>query len=124
MASQGTEESMIDVYITQCDVAEKFLSEPKDVEIINVGGNINGEHADYSPVISADETEMIFTSRRPHYVSEEDSLTILDPTDDFPYETLHISYKDEKTGEWGKSQFMGDTVNDKSHHSSISRAFS
>lgn len=105
----------IDIYIAQCDVAEKFMDNPKDVKIVNLGGNVNTEHPEYAPVISADESQLIFTTRRPHYYSP-DSFPILDPKDNFPYETLYTSTIDEESGEWQKPDFLGDTVNTNGDH--------
>ncbi len=49
----------------QCSVGKAFMSTPvKGVEIENMGEIINSEYSDFTPLITADEKYMIFTSRR------------------------------------------------------------
>jgi outer membrane protein OmpA-like peptidoglycan-associated protein len=51
--------------ISECKVAKELISKPKAVEITNLGPGINSNNIEYSPVISADEDMLMFTSRRP-----------------------------------------------------------
>lgn len=51
--------------IFECRNAMVFKANPVKATIINLGNNINSEFADYAPTVSADESTMIFTSRRP-----------------------------------------------------------
>lgn len=44
--------------------AKEITSKPIECTITNLGDSVNGEFPDYSPVISADETMLSFTSRR------------------------------------------------------------
>ncbi len=50
--------------IKQCGHGKQFISNPLRIEIRNLGKNINTQWGDYVPVISADESILIFTSRR------------------------------------------------------------
>ena len=43
----------------------EFTRHPKNIQIINMGPRINSPYGDYSPVLTADEEILIFTSRRP-----------------------------------------------------------
>ncbi|MBN8702439.1 MAG: PD40 domain-containing protein [Bacteroidetes bacterium] len=54
----------IDNYIKQCNYAKQFIKMPVPVKITNMGPNINTEYRDYAPVISGDESRLIFTSKR------------------------------------------------------------
>ncbi|MBL4668922.1 MAG: PD40 domain-containing protein, partial [Flavobacteriales bacterium] len=49
--------------IEQCNNAIELVKDSLDVEIINLGEQVNSSANEYSPVINADETELIFTYR-------------------------------------------------------------
>ncbi|MGZ4099709.1 MAG: hypothetical protein ACXVNM_12560, partial [Bacteroidia bacterium] len=50
--------------IEMCKTAKELMSSPVNIKIENMGKNLNSPYADYSPVLTADQTVMIFTSRR------------------------------------------------------------
>jgi outer membrane protein OmpA-like peptidoglycan-associated protein len=50
--------------IAMCLSGKKLMSQPVRVKIENLGKIMNSAYADYSPVITADQSIMIFTSRR------------------------------------------------------------
>ena len=56
--------SETDKQLTFCYNAKRFISNPLDVKIDNVGSLINGIYNDYTPVLSADEKVIYFTSDR------------------------------------------------------------
>lgn len=65
-ASPGEiEESDVKVLISQCNNAKAAKAAPKDVEVINLGQDINSKYDDKTPCITADGKKMIFTTRRP-----------------------------------------------------------
>jgi tetratricopeptide (TPR) repeat protein len=51
--------------IFECRNAMIFKANPSGAMITDLDANINSEWPDYAPTISADESTMIFTSRRP-----------------------------------------------------------
>lgn len=51
--------------IFECRNAKVFNANPVSVNITHLSSNINSEWPDYAPTISADESVMIYTSRRP-----------------------------------------------------------
>lgn len=56
----------IDKFVKECKHGIKFLETPrKDVTVKNMGPEINSEYEEITPVVSADEKTIIFTSRRP-----------------------------------------------------------
>lgn len=97
-------------YILQCDYAKEMVKNPVRVKIDNVGGDINSQYPDYSPVITADESEMIFTSRRP-----ETTGGGIDPFMNEPFEDMYIA--DRLNNKWGKARNMGPIVNTDGHDS-------
>ena len=50
--------------ISECKVGKELMAKPVNVEIANMGASINSRYVDYTPVISADEDMIMFTSRR------------------------------------------------------------
>ncbi len=51
--------------IFECRNAMVYKAYPVGVTLVNLDNNINSEWPDYAPTISADESTMIFTTRRP-----------------------------------------------------------
>jgi len=55
----------IDRTIEMCNSAKILVAKPVNVKIENMGRKVNSSYPDYSPVFSADQETMIFTSGRP-----------------------------------------------------------
>ncbi len=93
-----------------CENAKKYLKEPKEVVIKNLGPIVNSRYPDYAPVLNAKEDMLIFTTRRP---------TNLGPRyhDGFFPEDIYISYK--RNGHWTKPEPIH-AVNTKHHDASVS----
>jgi outer membrane protein OmpA-like peptidoglycan-associated protein len=51
--------------IEMCITAKRLVAAPVKVKIQNLGAVVNSAYADYSPVLSADQNSLYFTSRRP-----------------------------------------------------------
>ncbi|NLA24516.1 MAG: OmpA family protein [Bacteroidales bacterium] len=86
--------------IDECNWGKHYVANPNRVFIDNLGSNINSAYPDYAPVIAADESVVIFCSRRPGGVGDQ-----IDPNDLHYYEDLYISYYDDKKG-WGPARNM------------------
>jgi hypothetical protein len=71
------------------------MKNPIRVWVDNLGPNVNSPYPDYGGLISADESVIIFTSRRP-------SPTSTEMIDGMYNEDIFISTKDEK-GNWQKA---------------------
>jgi tetratricopeptide (TPR) repeat protein len=56
---------VVNNYINQCNRAIEMSESGGDYELLNAGENINSEYDDYSPVPSAGDRLLYFTSRRP-----------------------------------------------------------
>jgi len=55
----------IEKKIKECEYGLSVKGRVKNVLVSNLGENINTEYPEYCPLISADESELFFTSRRP-----------------------------------------------------------
>lgn len=99
----------LDMRIQQCYNGKKIIENPIRVFIDNLGGSINTQYREYGAVISADESVIIFTSRRVGSTGGK-----IDPTINEHFEDLYISYKQED-GSWSPAENLGDNVNSDDH---------
>lgn len=98
----------VEKHIAECTYGKVMVQKPIRVFIDNVGPEINTPHSDYGPVISADESVMIFTSRRPGSTGGK-----IDPGINEHFEDIYISTK--KNGKWSPAQNMGSPINTDDH---------
>ncbi|MDW8288240.1 MAG: hypothetical protein RMJ89_09225, partial [Flammeovirgaceae bacterium] len=104
---------VINYLVKQCENGKQMVANPVNVEIYNLGDNINTEAPEIAPVVSADETRLIFTSRRKDSTGGE-----IDPMMGLPYEDIYIVEKDEN-GQWGEPRNIGAPINTNRHDASI-----
>ncbi|MCD6017508.1 MAG: hypothetical protein K0S53_629 [Bacteroidetes bacterium] len=84
--------------------AQEFTKDTAKVRIVNLGDSINSPYPDYTPVVSADESTLIFTSRRPGSTGGE-------KTDADQYmEDIYVCYK-RRDGSWTQARPIGTTIN-------------
>lgn len=55
----------VSVYISQCNKSKSLKANPVNVEVTNLGAEINSKYDDKAPCITADGKKLIFTTRRP-----------------------------------------------------------
>ncbi len=104
----------ISYWITCCNNGKELMKSPVDCKLINLGDSINSSYPDYSPVISADEQELLFTSRRP--LNRGDSNVDING---HYYEDIWISSaKPDKT--WSTAYDLGFPVNTPDNDASVS----
>ena len=91
------------------EVAQELMLTPIkiNIEILNV----NSEFADHSALLNAEETQLIFTSRR------EGSRGGLKNNEGRYYEDIYISYK--KDGVWTIPENMGLNINTERHDAAV-----
>ncbi len=94
--------------IAECESAKILTAVPVNVKIDNLGGNINTHFPEYYIVINADESEMMFTSRRTGSTGESTE----ESHDDFMvhYEDVYESKQTSKTS-WTKAKSVGSPIN-------------
>ncbi len=98
--------------IYECDNGQRYKNNPVNYSIVNMGPSINSESWDYAPVINADETVMVFTTRR-----QDGNLNENVFDDNFHYEDIFISKK--SNGKWQYAENIGSVVNTKYHDSNL-----
>jgi outer membrane protein OmpA-like peptidoglycan-associated protein len=110
LKKESLEYAQADIEINMCKVAKGLMSRPVKAEIKNIE-SVNSSYPDYGPVISADESVLIFTSRRPGGSTET-----LTPTGEY-YEDIYISYK--INDKWTNPVSIGGNINTSGHEASI-----
>ena len=103
------EREELQLRIEQCNNGKKIVKNPIRVFIDNLGPNVNTKYHEYGAVISADESVIIYTSRR-----EGSTGGKIDPVLNEQYEDLYISTKNED-GTWSPAKNMGENVNTNDH---------
>jgi len=90
--------------MSQCKFAKEIILNPIDVQIDNLGPAINTENPEYAPVINADETLLMFISRRAENYGGRRV-----ETDGSYYEDIYISQKEGD--QWQPAYNAGAVVN-------------
>ncbi len=98
----------VNVHISQCLTGKEMVKNPIRVFIDNVGADVNSQFPDYGPVISADESVMLFTSRRTGSTGEK-----IDPEINEFFEDIYMSTR--VNGKWTKAVNMGSPINTDNH---------
>lgn len=98
--------------IVWCDNAKLIVKDTVDIAIENLGDKINSPYPDYSPVLTADESTIIYTSRRPNSTGGETTA------DGLYYEDILIAKKDN-SGKWQAPQPIGTSINTIGHEATL-----
>ncbi|MDA9563234.1 tetratricopeptide repeat protein [Flavobacteriales bacterium] len=105
----------IEQMLTGLEYAKKTISDPFDVEVKNMGVDINSTFDDYGASISADEKTIIFTSRRPDTRGGG-----TDPNDGKYMEDIYISVWSEEENKWSKAEGIKGRLNTEYHDACLS----
>lgn len=93
----------------QCSNGKRIIKKPIRVFVDNLGSAVNTEYNEYAAVISADESVLLFTARRPNSTGGKK-----DPMLNEHFEDIYISEKQDD-GTWSESRNLGETVNTNDH---------
>lgn len=99
-------------YIDQCNYGLELMKNPQKVTIKNLGPVVNSPFPDYVPAVSADETVLIFTSRRDNTTGGKRD------TDGEFMEDLYQSYK-VNDSTWSSPIDIGNGINTDSHDACV-----
>lgn len=103
----------IEKYINECNNGKLLSEKTARAFITNAGDALNSTHKDHTPVITADESVMFFTSRRMGFADDD-----VDPYDGEFYENIFESHhKDDK---WTKPEMVKKVCSKKQHDATIS----
>ncbi len=90
--------------IKECNYGEVIVKHPVHVKIENLGPKINSSFPEYSCFLSADQTQIVYTSKRPTSIGGK-----IDDDNGQYKENIYISTY--KNGEWGPGTNMGPNIN-------------
>lgn len=99
--------------IKECGHGKEIVKEPIRIWVDNLGEKINSPYHEYGMIMTADGSEMFFTSRRP---SSKGARGKKDPID-FD-EDVFYSWKNAN-GDWVKALNIGEPINTKGHDAAV-----
>lgn len=102
----------VERWVAWCTNGTQLMMAPVEIEVKNTGRSVNSSAPDFSPVITADESQLIFTTRRPGTTGGK-----LDPEDGLPFEDIYVSDRTD-TG-WGAAHSIGSNINTAGHDAAI-----
>ncbi|MBG8552773.1 OmpA family protein [Hymenobacter guriensis] len=99
-------------HITECESGMALMKKPTRVFIDNAGPGVNSPFPDYGPVISADESVILFTSRRNNSTGGQ-----TDPESGGFFEDV---YQSNRAGDgWGPARALAEPVNTDGHDATV-----
>lgn len=109
----SAEYAFVNNRVSQCLQAKEIVKrkEGDQVKISNMGSQINSPYSEHSPVISANDSLLVYTARRPECLGAK-------PDEHFYDEDLYVAYRKGDT--WTKGENIGHPVNSKGHDATIS----
>ncbi len=99
-------------HIQIANTAKLLVAAPFNVVIKNLGDSINSPYADHSPVLSADENTLIFTSRRAGSTGGDKTI------EDQFYEDIYIAYR-KPDSTWTKPVSISPNINTTTHEATV-----
>ena len=94
-----------------CKTAKRLTENPVKIKIENLGSEINSSYADYSPVLSADQNTIFFTSRRPETTGGKKDV------EGNYMEDIYMSTKTNSG--WSKASNIGSPINTDEHEATV-----
>jgi len=98
--------------IEECKNGKILSQNPIRVWVDNLGPEVNTSFNEYSPVITTDESVLMFTSRRPGGVGNK-----MDESKNEYFEDVWVSYKSGK--KWTTAVNLGPPVNTENHDAAV-----
>lgn len=98
--------------IEECKNGKILSQNPVRVWVDNLGPEVNTSFNEYSPVITTDESVLMFTSRRPGGVGNK-----MDENKNEYFEDVWVSYKSGK--KWTTAVNLGPPVNTENHDAAV-----
>ncbi len=106
-----TQAKIVKKHIDECKRGIELSKKPVRAFIDNISPVINTQYPEYGPVITADESMLFFTSRRPDTQGGDKD------TDGQYFEDVYLSEK--KDGQWTTPRNVGRPINSNKHDATI-----
>ena len=102
--------------IDNCNSGKVLSAKPSRVFIDNIGDVINTPYSDFGVMLNADESMLMFTSRRPGSTGSKEAKKETDQQDYF--EDIYIVKKNSE-GKWTTPMNAGDPLNTDAHDATV-----
>lgn len=99
--------------LEECKYGRELVSHPIVVRTTNLGAEINSSYTDYNPILTKDQDQLMFTSRRPGTTTGAEGEK--DITIDEYWEDIYVSYS--FNSKWTKPKNIGEPINTTGHES-------
>lgn len=99
--------------LEECRYGREMVKNPIVVKTTNLGAEVNSSYTDYNPVLTKDQDQLMFTSRRPGTTAGPEGEK--DQTIDEYWEDIYVSYS--FNSKWTKPKNMGAPINTFGHES-------
>lgn len=109
---KGPELEKVDHQIETCENGKEYVKHPINVTFLNLGKEINSEFADYYPFVTANESFIVFTSRRKDNIGGQVEMD--------GYYSSDIYMSTPINDVWTKPKNMGGTVNTRLDEQTVS----
>jgi len=96
-ANASEKSAEVKSYMEDCMAGTTLISDSLELEIRNLGKLVNSEYQDYIPLVSADESTLVFTSRRSNSTGGEMA------SDGSFYEDIFVATRNPN-GSWSKPE--------------------
>ncbi len=111
VSAKVAKENDADLFISYANNAKKFMANPINVKIDNLGSVINSKYDDQTPCISADGKKLVFNTRRP-----ETTNSPMDVEGDGKYfQDIYIAIWDTINNTWKDVESVPGNVNTDAH---------
>ncbi len=111
---KGEELEKVEHQIETCQNGKEYVKHPVNVTFANIGKEVNSEYPDYYPFVNADESMLIFTSRR------KDNIGGAVEVDGYYSSDIYISTPNGDV--WTKPKNIGPPVNTRLDEQAVSLA--
>src|ERR1700722_2500153 len=95
--------------IQMCATGKQLMANPVKMEVSLLSDSINSQYADFCPVVTADESQIFFTSRRPVGIN-----ALKDETGEY-FENVYMA--NSVNGQWHQAYNIGAPINTIGKHS-------
>lgn len=111
---ETTVKDRVKKYIVECENGKELMGHPVRVWIDNMGEAFNSIYPEYGLIMTADASEVYFTSRRPNTTGGE-----MDEMNNTYFEDIYTSTRNESTHNWLPAYNPESKFNTKGHDAAV-----
>lgn len=104
-------------YVVYCNNAKEYMSKPVDVKIRNLEAPVNTKNSEYVPVITSDESVMLFTYRGEKSIGGLQRLPGEPSPNGEYFEDIYLATREE--GKWQEPTPLPNNINTDAHDACV-----